>query len=388
MFFSDIAGFTSISEELTAMATVNLLNHYFAAVTESIRTNNGIVDKFIGDAVMAFWCSPFSPGDSHAAAACRSALAQQVAIGRLNPDLPNILGLRRTAPTLAVRMGIATGEVVLGTIGSTVSKSFTVIGDTVNLASRLEGVNKVFGTRIIVAESTLKLARSEVEARELDLITVVGKTEPVRIYELICLAGQLGPAESELLQGVRERAGSLPGAGLGRRRAAIPPLPGAQHQGRPLCPLPRPYCSVAGEPAAWRLGRRLAAQAQVTIGDSTAKFCRTPYMISDVMAPRLGCERLSAGAARTVFVQRALDEWNGMFRMNGINPSSTFQGSVSLKNKDLRCRSTLHGGVRPPGSGVNNGPGSASPGFSRMACCSADGTAARSNAKRLPSLVR
>jgi adenylate cyclase len=200
VFFSDIAGFTSISEELTAMATVNLLNHYFAPVAESIRSSNGIIDKFIGDSVMAFWCSPFSPGDSHAAAACRSALAQQEAIGRLNQDLPNILGLRRSAPTLAVRMGIATGEVVLGTIGSKASKSFTVIGDTVNLASRLESVNKVFGTRIIVAESTLKLARSEVESRELDLITVVGKTEPVRIFELLGPVGQLGRQQAELLQ--------------------------------------------------------------------------------------------------------------------------------------------------------------------------------------------
>jgi adenylate cyclase len=201
VFFSDIAGFTSISEELTAMATVNLLNHYFAAVTASIRASNGIVDKFIGDAVMAFWCPPFSPGDSHAAAACQSALAQQEAIARLNQELPNILGLRRGAPTLAVRMGIATGEAVLGTLGSTVSKSFTVIGDTVNLASRLEGVNKVFGTRIIVTESTLKLARPEAEARELDLITVAGKSEPVRVYELVCPAGRLGPAEADLLEG-------------------------------------------------------------------------------------------------------------------------------------------------------------------------------------------
>ena len=200
VFFSDIAGFTAIAEELTAMATVNLLNHYIAAVTESIRANNGIIDKFIGDAVMAFWCAPFSPGDSHAAAACRSALAQQEAIIRLNQDLPNILGLRRSAPAIAVRMGIATGEVVLGTIGSKVSKSFTVIGDTVNLASRLEHVNKVFGTKIIVAESTLKFARSEVESRELDLITVAGKTEPVRVYELLCAAGQLQPDDAELLQ--------------------------------------------------------------------------------------------------------------------------------------------------------------------------------------------
>ncbi len=200
VFFSDISGFTSISEQLTATAIVNLLNHYFAAATGSIRANNGIVDKFMGDGVMAFWCSPFSPGDTHAASACVSALAQQEAITKLNQDLPNILGLRRNAPTLAVRMGIATGEVVLGTIGSTESKSFTVIGDTVNLASRLEGVNKIFGTRIIIAESTMRLAEQEIEYRELDLITVVGKTEPVRIFELLCPADQLKPQEVELLQ--------------------------------------------------------------------------------------------------------------------------------------------------------------------------------------------
>jgi len=201
VFFSDIAGFTSMSEQLTATAIVNLLNHYFAAVTGSIRANNGIVDKFMGDGLMAFWSSPFSPADSHAASACLSALAQQEAITKLNQELPNILGLRRDAPAFTVRMGIATGEAVVGTIGSTVSRSFTVIGDTVNLASRLESVNKMFGTRIIVAESTLRLAKQVVESRELDLITVVGKTEPVRIYELLCPAGKLKPEEAELLRG-------------------------------------------------------------------------------------------------------------------------------------------------------------------------------------------
>ena len=95
-------------------------------------------------------------------------------------------------------MGLATGEAVLGTIGSTVSKSFTVIGDTVNLASRLEGVNKVYGTQIIIAEDTLRLAQQEVETRELDLITVVGKSEPVRIYELLGQAGQVASTEIEL----------------------------------------------------------------------------------------------------------------------------------------------------------------------------------------------
>ena len=201
VFFSDIRGFTAISEQLTAGAMVNLLNHYFDAVTRCIRADNGIVDKYIGDSVMAFWTPPFSTGDSHAAAACIAALAQQEAIELLRADLPNIIGLRRNAPDLFVRMGIATGEVVVGTIGSPVSKNFTVIGDTVNLGSRLESINKVYGTRVIVAEETLRLAQHEIEARELDLITVAGKTEPVRIHELLARYGELAPADAELRDG-------------------------------------------------------------------------------------------------------------------------------------------------------------------------------------------
>ena len=167
-------------------------------MTRCVRVGNGIVDKYIGDAVMAFWSPPFSPGNSHAAVACLAALAQQEAIKILQPYLPNIIGLRRNAPNLLVRMGIATGEVVVGTIGSPVSKSFTVIGDTVNLASRLEGINKVYGTGVIIAEDTRRLAQVEVEARELDLITVAGKTEPVRIYELLSPFGKLDPDDAML----------------------------------------------------------------------------------------------------------------------------------------------------------------------------------------------
>ena len=198
IFFSDIKGFTSISEMLTAGAMVNLLNHYFGAVTRCIRDSNGIVDKYIGDSVMAFWSPPFSPGDSHAAAACFSALAQQQAIAEVQGDLANITGLRRNAPDLTVRMGIATGEVVIGTIGSPVSKSYTVIGDTVNLASRLEGINKVYGTRMLVADDTLRLAHHEVETREIDMIAVAGKVEPVRIHELLSPFGQLSSVEADL----------------------------------------------------------------------------------------------------------------------------------------------------------------------------------------------
>ena len=198
VFFSDIAGFTSMSEQLTASAIVNMLNHYFTAVTAPIRDNHGIVDKYIGDGLMAFWAAPFSPGDTHASSACFSALQQQAALDGLNKELPNLVGLRRGAPTLRVRMGIATGEVIVGTIGSSVSKSFTVIGDTVNVASRLVGANEVYGTRIIISEDTLRLGRQEVEVRELDLVTVVGRSEPIRIYELLGRTGELVTGTLEL----------------------------------------------------------------------------------------------------------------------------------------------------------------------------------------------
>jgi len=198
VFFSDIAGFTSMSEQLTASAIVNMLNHYFTAVTAPIRDNHGIVDKYIGDGLMAFWAAPFSPGDTHASSACFSALQQQAALDGLNKELPNLVGLRRGAPTLRVRMGIATGEVIVGTIGSSLSKSFTVIGDTVNVASRLVGASAVYGTPIIISEDTLRLGRQEVEVRELDLITVVGRSEPIRIYELLGRTGELVTGTLEL----------------------------------------------------------------------------------------------------------------------------------------------------------------------------------------------
>ena len=198
IFFSDIKGFSSISERLTAGAMVHLLNGYFSAVADAIRAHGGIIDKYIGDGVMAFWSPPFTPGDEHAIAACRSALAQQAAIVALRLELPNITGLRRDTPDLVVRMGIATGEVVIGTLGAPTAKSYTVIGDTVNLASRLEGVNKLYGTGVILSEDTHRLAGAQIEVRELDVVTVVGKIEPVRIYELMALAGELEPSYAHL----------------------------------------------------------------------------------------------------------------------------------------------------------------------------------------------
>ena len=198
IFFSDIAGFSGIGEQLTADNIVGLLNHYFTAATTCIRQHHGIVDKFIGDAVMAFWANPFSEGETHALDACLACLEMRPAFAKIEQEISQITGLRRNIPKFHVRMALATGDTLIGTIGSATTKSFTVIGDTVNIASRLEGVNKVYGTDLIINEDCYRLAELEIEAREIDFVTVYGKTEPVRIYELLSKMGQLDPKTAEL----------------------------------------------------------------------------------------------------------------------------------------------------------------------------------------------
>ncbi|MBI1778220.1 MAG: HAMP domain-containing protein [Proteobacteria bacterium] len=199
-FFSDIKGFSHLGEQLTAAAVVKLLNRYFTAVTHVIHEHHGVVDKYIGDAVMAYWMEPFTAGDRHAAECCLAALDQQRAIAEFRRELPELLGLRRDVPEFAVRMGIATGDAVVGTIGSDTTKSFTIIGDMVNLASRLEGANKVFGTSILISVDTCRLAQHVVETREIDVIVVAGKTEPIRIFEVLAKMGELTPVQAELCE--------------------------------------------------------------------------------------------------------------------------------------------------------------------------------------------
>jgi class 3 adenylate cyclase len=191
VFFSDMEGFTSLGERLTPDGMVKILNQYFTLMSEQIREFNGIIDKYIGDAIMAFWGPPFTNGAEHASLACLSALEQYKKLNTLRQMLPDIMGLRKDLPTINLRMGIATGDVTVGSIGSEYSKSYTVIGDTVNLASRLEAVNKEYGTQMLISEETWKMAQDAIEARELDCIQVAGKSEPVRIFELLERKGQL-----------------------------------------------------------------------------------------------------------------------------------------------------------------------------------------------------
>jgi adenylate cyclase len=185
-------------EQLTPDGVVRFLNQYFTLMSEPIREYSGILDKFIGDAIMAYWGPPFTDEKQHAALACFSALEQMSRLAQFRSMLPDIMGLRKGLPAVHIRMGIATGDVTVGTIGSETSKGFTVIGDTVNLASRLEGANKEYGTTILINEDTWRLAADAVEARELDSIRVVGKSEPVRVFELLGRKGQLDPAAMEL----------------------------------------------------------------------------------------------------------------------------------------------------------------------------------------------
>jgi class 3 adenylate cyclase len=170
---------------------VKVLNQYFSLMSEPIRECRGIIDKYIGDAIMAFWGPPFTDEKEHAGLACLAALEQYQKLAVFRGMLPDIMGLRKDLPRIRLRLGIATGDVTVGNIGSEYSKGYTVIGDTVNLASRLEQVNKQYGSQLLISEETWKMAKDVIDARELDCIRVAGKSEPVRIFELLGRRGQL-----------------------------------------------------------------------------------------------------------------------------------------------------------------------------------------------------
>ena len=184
IFFSDLANFTSLSEHIPPKQLVALLNEYFTPMTNIILEYRGGLDKFIGDAIMAFWGAPVLL-ENHAQYACEAALKMKEAIVSLREGWR-----QRQLPLLAARMGIHSGPVVVGNVGSRERFNYTVLGDTVNLASRLEGANKFYGTTILISEDTFQLAGPAFLARELDSIRVKGRQAPVKIYELIGKRGE------------------------------------------------------------------------------------------------------------------------------------------------------------------------------------------------------
>ncbi|MFA5161456.1 MAG: adenylate/guanylate cyclase domain-containing protein [Elusimicrobiales bacterium] len=187
IFFLDIAHFTSISEKMDPEALPVFLNRYLSAFTDIILENDGVVDKYIGDCIMAFWNAPLDL-PQHQYYGCLSAVQCIKAIEELNKNLPP--GLPETP---AIRIGLNSGFVKVGNFGSSTRFSYTVIGDEVNLASRLEGANKFFSSRILVSEATYLPAKDRIVARELGRVRVVGKNAPIRVYEPLATAKEQTP---------------------------------------------------------------------------------------------------------------------------------------------------------------------------------------------------
>jgi adenylate cyclase len=206
VYFSDIKDFTSIAERYAPKDLVALLNEYFSLASDIILKNEAMLDKYIGDAVMAIFGAPVPRPDS-AKVACLTALEVQRLLDAHYADAQ-----AQGIPRFVTRIGLNSGKMIVGNIGHAQRLDYTVIGDTVNLASRLEGVNKAFGTRIIIGETTYAQARDAIEARELDLIRVKGKAQAIRIYELLAATGTL-PADKRAVVEM-----FLDGLGLYRQR--------------------------------------------------------------------------------------------------------------------------------------------------------------------------
>jgi class 3 adenylate cyclase len=199
IFFSDIVGYTTISEKLqeSPEKLVEIVNAYFTLMVEIIERHGGYVDKFIGDAVMAVWGAPLEE-EKQEAKAVEAALACCEALIAFNRD---VVEGQYGLPHLGARIGLNTGFAIVGNMGSPARLNYTVTGDTVNLASRLEGANKAYGTLVMVGPETADAVGEDFVLRQLDLLMVKGKKRPVRVYEVIGRRGAVGP---EAIQRVQE----------------------------------------------------------------------------------------------------------------------------------------------------------------------------------------
>ncbi|WP_341238142.1 adenylate/guanylate cyclase domain-containing protein [uncultured Limnobacter sp.] len=193
VLFSDVRGFTTISESLKPNELREYINEYLTVMSEIIRSHRGTLDKYIGDAIMAFWGAPIADAE-HAELATKAAIAMQEEAVRLNERL-----LARNWPTLAIGVGVNTGQMRVGDMGSKIRRAYTVMGDAVNLGSRLEGITKTYGVGVIVGPQT-KAAVSGMVFQELDAVKVKGKNEPVFIYAPL---GEHSAVTEQQLTGLR-----------------------------------------------------------------------------------------------------------------------------------------------------------------------------------------
>ncbi len=205
VLFTDLRGFTAISESTGSHTLVELLNEYFTAMTDIVLHYRGTLDKYIGDSIMAFYGAPIEQED-HPLMACYTAIDMAKELKNLQAEWS-----ARNLPQISMRIGIHTGEMIVGNVGSATRFNYTVMGDAVNLASRLEGLNKAYGTETLIGQDTAQLVEKSVLLREIDMVQVVGRAQGVRVYEL------LGRADTSLPQ-EQGQAFSFYAAGLAAYR--------------------------------------------------------------------------------------------------------------------------------------------------------------------------
>jgi class 3 adenylate cyclase len=194
--FTDVQGFSTISEKLDPEELVSLLNRYLTAMSDVILSERGTIDKYEGDAIIAFFGAPLTL-DDHARRACVSALAMK----RIETELNAAIRRDNLSPApLLTRIGINTGSMVAGNMGTENKMNYTIMGNAVNLAARLEGVNKQYGTWILASETTVRETGDLLLARKLDRVRVVGINEPVRLYELVETRENAAPEQLKLIE--------------------------------------------------------------------------------------------------------------------------------------------------------------------------------------------
>ena len=194
IFFSDIVGFTSIVEHLAPEQLIGFINSYFTKMSDVILEYKGTIDQYAGDAIMSFFGAPLD-NEMHAVLSCQAALESQKRLNVLRRSFSE-----SNLPDINMRIGINTGNVVVGNVGGKNRYHYTVLGNDVNVAARLEGANKVYGTNIMISDETYKLVKHVVAARELDTIRVKGITTPVKVYELLALRDELSQNHKKVLE--------------------------------------------------------------------------------------------------------------------------------------------------------------------------------------------
>jgi adenylate cyclase len=198
VMFCDMKGFTTLSEGMTPQGLVKVMNRYLSTMSEPIRRHGGVIDKYIGDAIMAYWGPPFVEETDESQFACLAAIEMIKRIAPLRKEVTELLGVRVIPTECDVRIGLATGEALVGSIGSDVMMNYTVMGDTVNLAARLEAANKLYGSRSLIAEATVAKTDETIQFREIDRLMVAGQTTPQAVFELLGRKDELTPKQDLL----------------------------------------------------------------------------------------------------------------------------------------------------------------------------------------------